>query len=380
MTETFPPEVNGVAMTLSRWMDGMARRGHRLSVLRPRPKETASPVPKGYAEVRLPGLPLPGYPDLRLGLPAYNALRQRWRRDRPDVVHIATEGPLGMSALFAAQSLQLPMVSSFHTNFHSYGAHYGYGFLLPAVVGYLRFLHNQAAVSFAPSEDVIQTLREEGFRHLQLLGRGVDTALFNPGRRDADLRREWGLGENQRAVIHVGRIAAEKNLPFLLKIFRAMQAIDPALKLVLVGDGPLRPKLEPENPDVHFAGTRLGEDLARHYASGDVFLFASITETFGNVVTEALASGLAVLAYDYAAPGRYIMNADNGFLAPFNDESAFLAKALEVARLDPEALGMIREHATASTAALSWEHILDTYESTLESVVHAHAQHGLQTV
>ncbi|MGF1449533.1 MAG: glycosyltransferase family 4 protein [Opitutales bacterium] len=372
MTETFPPEVNGVAMTLSRWMEGMARRGHVLSVWRPRPKDTAAASANGYTEVRLPGLPLPGYPDLRCGLPAYNTLRRRWQQSRPDLVHIATEGPLGMSALFAAQALSLPVVSSFHTNFHSYGAHYGYGFLLHAVVSYLRFLHNQAAVSFAPSEDLIRTLRDEGFRNLQLLGRGVDTALFNPNRRDPQLRREWAMAEDERAVIHVGRVAPEKNLPFLLETFRAMQHVDPKLKLILVGDGPLRAKLEPDNPDVHFAGTQLGEDLARHYASADFFLFASITETFGNVVTEALASGLVVLAYDYAAPGRYIRDGQNGFLAPFDDKAAFQQKALEAARLSEDALRTIRINAAQSMAALSWEHILDTYEATLHEVLRTH--------
>ncbi|MGF1485339.1 MAG: glycosyltransferase family 4 protein [Opitutales bacterium] len=377
VTETFPPEVNGVAMTLSRWMAGMAQRGHTLTVLRPTPKDREATTENcPWTEVRLPGLPLPGYPDLRLGLPVYHSLRNRWSKERPDIVHIATEGPQGMAALFAAQSLQLPLASSFHTNFHSYGSHYGYGFLLDAVVSYLRFLHNQAAVSFAPSEDLIRDLKAEGFRHLRLLGRGVDTRLFNPQRRDTSLRQAWGLSAKDRAVVHVGRIAPEKNLPFLVETFQAMQQVDPGLKLILVGDGPLRSKLETGNADIIFAGMRHGEDLARHYASGDIFLFASITETFGNVVTEALASGLAVLAYDYAAPGRYIDHGHNGFLAPYDDAERFRALALELA--EQKELAAFRQAAAQSMASVSWDRIIDTYEQTLENVIESARQEGAQ--
>jgi glycosyltransferase involved in cell wall biosynthesis len=273
-----------------------------------------------------------------------------------------------MSALFAAGDRGVPVVSSFHTNFHTYGKHYGYGFFIDIALAYLRFLHNRTAVSFAPSRDLIEALRADGFERLELLGRGVDTALFHPGRRDPALRAQWGLKEGEQAVVYVGRLAPEKNIPFLVRTFEAMRARQPRLHLVLVGDGPLRARLEREHPGYHFAGMRHGEDLARHYASGDLFLFPSVTETFGNVVTEAMASGLAVLAYDYAAPGRYIDNDRNGFLVPFEDAEAFRERALALAEA-PEKLGPVREAAAASMAALSWDHIIDHYEQTVRGVL-----------
>ncbi|MDX2111545.1 MAG: glycosyltransferase family 1 protein [Verrucomicrobiota bacterium] len=369
VTETYPPEVNGVAMTLQRLTQGLARRGHQLHVIRPR--QTRVDVTRthdGVEEIPMPGLPLPGYQGLHFGLPAKGRLLQEWRTLRPDIVHIATEGPLGWSAIRAARKLRIPLVSSFHTNFHSYGQHYGFGLLQRVALGYLRYIHNQTLATLAPSQDVIQALTADGFREVGLLGRGVDTELFNPNLRDPILRREWGANEQTPVALYVGRIAGEKNLPLTITAFETMRQLRPDMRMVFVGDGPELRKLKSLYPDYHYAGMRRGEELARHYASGDVFLFASMTETFGNVVTEAMASGLLVLAYDYAAPKQYIANGKNGVLVPFGDGGAYTHAARLLAR-DTSDWGRLRTAARQTAYDIGWANAVLGLEKRYEQLV-----------
>jgi glycosyltransferase involved in cell wall biosynthesis len=360
VTETFPPEINGVSMTLERLVDGLHQRGARIEVVAPyrRDRKDQPRFADVFRSVR--GLPIPRYPDLRFGLPAFRQLRRAWKADPPELLHIATEGPLGWSALRVAKKLNLTVVSSFHTNFHSYGRHYGYGFLTRGVLAWLRYCHNRTRRTFVPSEDLLQKLQEEGFRNLRVFSRGVDTDLFGPHQRDEGLRLRWGADRETPVALYVGRLAAEKNIELCLKATRRMRERIPGLCVVLVGDGPERRRLADKFPEIHFAGMRTGQDLARHYASADCFLFASITETFGNVVTEAMASGLPVLAYDYAAPGRFIRPGENGLLAAYDDGEAFLRCAGEFAALRPRWHEM-GEAARETIAPHAWSSVIETY-------------------
>ena len=360
VTETFPPEVNGVSMTLGRLVQGLGKRGVRVAVIAPRRKDrTAGSRPAGEL-LQVPGLPLPRYPELRFGFPAGDRLRTEWTRTRPDLVHVATEGPLGWSALRVAQHLEIPVVSSFHTNFHSYGSHYGFGFLRSLVLNWLRHCHNQTLRTFVPSTDLMERLEAEGFHNLRLFSRGVDVDLFGPHRRCQALREEWGAAKETPVALYVGRLAGEKNLDLTIRAYRQMKRHLPDLRLVLVGDGPERAKIRRACPEALLAGMQRGESLARHYASADCFLFASITETFGNVVTEAMASGLPVLAYDYAAPARFIRPGLNGMLVPYNDEAAFIDRAIVLARRreDWPAMGAL---ARENLLPHSWDGIIDAY-------------------
>ena len=376
VTETYPPEINGVAMTLSRLVDGLLRLGHEMDVVRPRQgRDDSAARGERLAEWLAPGGPLPGYEGLHFGLPSKRGLVRRWRRHRPDVVHVATEGPLGWSAVRAARALGIPVVSSFHTNFHSYGKHYGYGMFIRVALGWLRHVHNLTRRTFVPSRDLLTTLEADGFRNLRILSRGVDTQLFDPARRNQALRTSWGVDDSTPVAIYVGRLAGEKNIPLTIEAFLAMRELVPELRLVLVGDGPERKRLEREHPEFHFAGLRRGEDLAAHYASGDVFLFASVTETFGNVVTEAMASGLAVLAYDYAAPQQYIINGRNGVKVPYDDGRAFLEAARQLAR-NRSAWPQLRREARETTLTISWDTVIRGYVQELETVLEEAASVG----
>lgn len=364
VTETYPPEVNGVAMTLHRISNELRQQGHSVRIIRPRQSSEAQNA--RYDDTLIvTGLPLPGYDGLRFGLPCSHKLRAHWATDRPDIIYAATEGPLGQSAIKAAAQLDIPIVSGFHTNFHEYMKHYKLPILAKMVQGFLRKTHNKTRRTFAPSQDVITRLEAMGIEGTRLLGRGVDTTLFHPAKRDAALRQRWGVDDDGIVAIFVSRLAAEKNIPLAAKAFEQIKQRHKNVACVFVGDGPERAKLEKAHPDFIFAGMQTGEDLARHYASADLFVFPSVTETFGNVVTEAMASGLVTLAYDYAAPGRYISDGTNGFLAPF-DQSAEFLNATERALEQRAHWPSIRAAARTTAEGLGWAGIVQQFAQDLE--------------
>lgn len=375
VTETWPPEVNGVALTIARVVEGLRARHHSVQLIRPRQDAgDAAALPDadpGFHEVLLRGLPIPRYPHLKMGIPSKKALVELWSRYRPDLVHIVTEGPLGWSALQAARRLKLPVTSDFRTNFHAYMRHYGVGWLRRPVVAYLRKLHNQTLCTFVPTEGLRQSLLAHGFQNLQVVARGVDTTLFDPARRSAALRAQWGASDTTRVVLSVGRLAAEKNLVAVVAGFEALRRIHPDSRLVFVGDGPARRELQDRCPYAVFAGTQTGTALAAHYASADLFLFPSTTETFGNVTTEAMASGLPVLAYDYAAAAEYIRAGYNGQLAPFDQTDVFIAQAVALAG-DP-GLRQIGLRARETALGLGWEHIVVQIERAMRMAMRSAA-------
>lgn len=363
VTETYPPEVNGVAMTNQRLARGLRDRGHELLLVRPNRRGARGE--DGGIEVRtVPGVPVPGYPGLRCGVPLPGRLGRLWERFRPDVVHVATEGPLGWGALRAARRKGIAVTSTFHTNFQDYCADYGAAFLTGATLRYLRWFHNRCALTTVPDPALGERLRRAGFERIVELGRGADTELFSPARRDRELRRSWGAGDRDPVAVYVGRAAAEKNIPLVLEAWKGAREACPALQMVVVGDGPVLRRLRRRWPGVRFAGMRYDEDLARHYASADLFLFGSGTETFGNVVVEALASGLVALTYDYAAGRQFIETGRNGFLAPFGDEAAFRRMAATLARDLPQLDG-VRAAARRTAEAYPWRRTIDRFESLL---------------
>jgi glycosyltransferase involved in cell wall biosynthesis len=369
VTETYPPEVNGVARTIGAMVEGLRARGHAIQLVRPRQGDGDIGIAAAGLETVLKrGFPLPRYQELRMGLPAKRALLRAWRARRPSVVQVVTEGPLGSSAVAAARQLGLPVVSEFHTNFHTYSRHYGFGLFAGLVAGYLRRLHNRAQCTLVPTHEMKAQLAAAGYRELAVVGRGIDAGLFNPERRSAGLRASWGAGERDIVALHVGRLAPEKNLRLFVESVRAMQAVDRRIRVVVVGDGPEAAALRAANRDFVFAGMRAGADLAEHYASADAFLFPSLTETFGNVVTEAMASGLAVVAFDYAAAKQYIRHRETGMLVPLAAADPFVASAQELAA-DPQLRERVSAGARALARELTWDRVLDDLERALHAVI-----------
>jgi glycosyltransferase involved in cell wall biosynthesis len=361
VTETYPPEVNGVANTVAKVVEGLRARNHTVQLVRPRQAQVDQTG--GHDEVLTKGMAIPMYAHLRMGAPSKGRLVKLWSMRRPDVVHIATEGPLGWSALQAAVKLKLPVCSDFRTNFQAYSQHYGIGWLQKPIMAYLRKFHNRCHSTMVPTEALRNQLEALGLNGLSVVARGVDTRLFSPQKRSDNLRAQWGAAPGDVVVLHVGRLAAEKNLTVLQQAFERILQTEPRARIVVVGDGPARAQMQASCPQAHFAGFQSGETLAAHYASSDIFLFPSLTETYGNVTPEAMASGLAVVAFNDAAAGQLITHWHNGLLAPKTDPAEFLRLSQELAadasmreKFGPLARFKVQEH--------GWEAILRSIEET----------------
>ncbi len=367
VSETFPPEINGVANTIRHLCQGLIQRGHQVTVVRPRQahEKTGLLESSGNSlfsrELIVSGLPLPGYTDLRLGVARPATLRKLWQSRRPDSIYVATQGPLGVAAVTAAKRLGIPVSSGFHTNFHSYSRYYGLGALERILCAYGRWFHNRTAITLVPTRQTQAVTRKMGITNTGLWSRGVDCQRFAPHKRDPSLRQSWGLTDNDRAVLYVGRLASEKNLRMAAACFERIRGLHPHARFILVGDGPLRQPLEERHPDYVFCGTQRGESLARHYASGDLFLFPSKTDTFGNVVLEAMASGLGVVAFDDAAAAEHIRHDDNGLKAALCEDEAFINNALRLAD-QPSLLNRLRAQARLDALDLSWNSQIEQFE------------------
>jgi glycosyltransferase involved in cell wall biosynthesis len=366
VSETYPPEVNGVALTVHSLATGLAARGHTVELVRPRQRAATADEP-GIAVLELRGAALPRYPSLRLGLPAGRVLRERWRRLRPDAIYVATEGPLGRSALQTANRLGIAVVTGFHTRFDSYASHYGASFLAPAVRAYLRRFHRRSAATLVPTQALADELRAQGVSNARVLPRAVDTELFHPRHRDPALRASWGAKGDTPVVLYVGRIAPEKNLELAVQTFRAIQQQVPRARYVWVGDGPSRGALQAAHPDFIFAGVQRDTALARHYASADLFPFPSLSETFGNVVIEALAAGVPVVAYADGAAREHVRNARNGYGVAPGDATAFVAAAATLAG-NPSLIRHMGRAAQASVMQLSPEAVVREFEALLRQL------------
>jgi glycosyltransferase involved in cell wall biosynthesis len=378
VTETYPPEVNGVALTVHSLASGMARRGHLVNLVRPRqPAQTLSKDEPGIETLQVRGVSLPRYAGLRFGLPAGRQLAHHWREYRPDVIYIATEGPLGWSAMSAARRLGIPVATGFHTRFDTYAAHYGLGLLTRWVRNQLKRFHNRGGATVVPTQALADELRDMGLDHVRLLRRAVDTLLFHPGCRDETLRARWGVRGDAPVVLYVGRIAPEKNLALAVKAFRALQERVPGARYVWVGDGPARAQLAATHPDFIFVGVQRGEALARHYASADLFVFPSLSETFGNVILEALAAGVPVVAYAEGAAREHIEDGVNGIRLNAGDEAGFIERSVALGA-DPQRLRAMGNVAHASVASLAPEVVITDFEKLLRTLAeeHTHERHA----
>jgi len=371
VTETYPPEVNGVARTVALMVNGLRARGHEIELVRPRQGAQDRALEEDAFRERLrPGFRIPRYPQLRMGLPSRGALLRAWSARAPDVVHIATEGPLGGSALAAARALGIPVATDFHTNFDAYSGHYGAGWFAGLVRAHLRRFHNRAGCTMVPTDELAVQLARHGFKRLRVVGRGVDSSVFSPAKRSTELRARWNAAEDTPVALCVSRFAPEKNFPLVLEAYRAMRAVRPDTRLVLVGDGPMAGELKRTSEGIVVAGRLVNGALSAHYASADIFLFPSTTETFGNVTMEAMASGLAVVACDYAAARQHIVHGRSGLLVPVDDRVGFIEKAAVLAS-DLQRARTLGRNARAVAEPLGWDKVVGDFEAVLQETAGA---------
>lgn len=366
VSETWSPDINGVAHTLKQIGNELHHRGHALQLIRPRPADGSGSRADGMeAELQVRGMSVPGYREVRLGMPATRAILRLWGEQRPDVVYLATQGPLGWSAQRAAHRLSIPVVGGWHTNFDHYCADYGIAWLTPLVRQRLRTFHNRCAATLVPTRQQANNLGNQGIDRLRVMARGIDGECFSPEKRDPALRQSWGADAHGPVALHVGRLAPEKNLDQLRETFHTMLAARPDLTLVIVGDGPGRQALQKALPEAHFTGFIDLQSLTRHYASADIFVFPSLSETWGNVVLEAMASGLAVVAYRHAAGDELIDNDVNGVSLATDDAEGFREAAAQLC-LEPARYVRLGRAARTHALAYRWSAITDDFLATLE--------------
>lgn len=360
VTDTFLPDVNGVAMTLGKLTENLKLSGHYVHII-----HTGEVVKLGETGVK--SMALPGYKAVRVGLPSPLQLRKRWRRKRPDVIYVATESPLGISAINAARELKIPVAAGFHTNFHQYLKDYKLSKIERPALALLRKIHNKCDCTIVPSEYALKTLKSAGFKDLRMLGRGIDHQQFSPSRRSNLLRASWGASPESPVAIIVGRLAAEKNLEFALNSLEKMKLTTPDLKVVVVGDGPLETRLKIKFAGVHFAGVLRGDSLGVHYASADLLVFTSESETFGNVLLEGMASGNVTVSYRYAASAQFINHGVNGYNCELGNEADFeliLSVALGNYRNQE-----VKDAAIETVKPFTWGAITDVFTDHLKEII-----------
>jgi len=357
-SEVYWPMVSGVGVTLLRLTRALEQRGHQVRVY-----SATYVLPDGQPDRpevhRSPSVPLFLYPDVQWAFPRLREIVQDLERFDPDVVHVATEFALGLSGMKAARQLKLPVVASAHTDYDKYAARYGVEWALRVGWHYLRWFYGQAHRVLCPSVIYQQHLQKRGIAHTGIWSRGVDPKEFHPQFRSDAYRSRLGLGPDDLLVTYIGRIAREKNLPQLLKAWTMLQPERGSAALAFVGQGPLEDGIRRKNlPGVHVLGLLHDRELAEAYASADIFVFPSSTETFGNSLLEAMGSGLPCLAVGAGGVLEFARQGRNALLVGPNNAPA-LAQGLRRLLLEPSLRQQLAAGGLATAAERSWDEVYD---------------------
>ena len=362
-TESFLPKTDGVANTLCHVLDHLARRGHASLLFAP------AGGPARYAQtpvIGLTALPFPLYPELKLVPPTVD-VGDRLRTFSPDLIHVFNPVSLGIAGLRHARQMGVPVAASYQTDLPGFAARWGLGFVSDLLWDFLRWVHDQADLNFCPSRFTLQELQGRGFRNLRVWGRGVDTERFHPRHASAEWRARLSDGHPEAPlIVTVGRIAPEKRIAMLRPVLEAL----PQARLAIIGDGPARWLLESQfagTPTV-FTGYLRGADLAAAYAAADIFVLTGANETFGNVVLEAMASGLPVVAPNTGGQMDHVKDSENGLIYTAEDNDAL---TVAVARLAAD-LPLARRLGQAGRAYAEqqrWDHILDGLAADWQALI-----------
>jgi phosphatidylinositol alpha 1,6-mannosyltransferase len=370
ITESFAPDLNGVSNCVQRVAAHLAQRGHQPLIIAPEPASTTradQPGPFPYPVERVPSVSLPGYPGFRLGLPS-RAIRSALTRHGTDLVHLASPVFLGASGGTVTRHLGLPSIAVYQTDIPAYARAYGWhGAGEAAAWRWLRRIHNGADRTLAPSSAVMTQLRAHGFERLWLWGRGVDLTCFGPGNRSDELRRQLAPGGEVLAG-YVGRLATEKRVDLLAGVARL-----PGVRLVVVGGGPAAEALRERMPTAVFLGEQRGAQLARTYASLDVFVHSGPHETFGQTLQEAAASGIPVVAPAAGGPLDLVDHGVTGFLAEPGHEAAITAAVAQLAA-DPELRAAQGEAGRRKVQTRTWTALGDQLIGHYHEVLQPSAQ------
>lgn len=321
---------DGVSLTLNRLVSYLESVG--MDVLVVAPTIDNPPIDHAGRLVTVNSFSLPGRKEYRISLGLQEEVQKEIIRFKPDLMHIATPDLTGWRSLLFAEEYGIPVVSSYHTHFTSYLEYYKLKWAEPIIWGYLRWFYNNCLHTYVPSHSMIEELTRQGIKcKLNLWARGIDVDRFNPAKRDIDWRRSVGIADDDILVSFVSRLVWEKEMETLRSTFIDLMKINPKIKTVIVGDGPAGEALRNTMPDTTFMGYQSGNELARMYASSDIFMFPSITETFGNVTLEAMASGVPAVVANAQGNNSLVMNNFNGFLVTPRDIPEFVRQINKIA-------------------------------------------------
>jgi phosphatidylinositol alpha 1,6-mannosyltransferase len=375
-TDTYPPQVNGVSVVTALSVAGLRDRGWECAVVAPRYPAAEATV---FTEARtggesvlepIPSIPMPGYPDVRLAAPWYGAIAGLVRRFRPHLIHSETEFMLGRLGQVAGRRAGVPLVSSYHTDFAKYAVAYGMPWMQGPISRYIARFHQRSRRTYTPSYPAREDLLQAGVRDVEVWGRGVDIEAYHPRHRSAAWRDRLDLGD-RFTFVYVGRLAAEKRVEQIVAAYRvAQRALPPdSTRLVIAGAGPQAAAVRDDPP----AGTLFLGYLDRRlelpalYASADAFVFASLTETLGLVVLEAMASGLAVIATPAGGVADHLRDGVNGLAVAPGDVSAMAAAMVTLAS-DRALTRRLAVGARATADGLSWDRELDRLDASYRDV------------
>lgn len=364
-TDTFTPQVNGVACTLQRLVEHLEKQGVEYRLFVPKAKEEDLFSTKVH---RFLSIPFFLYPDCRLALPNVYSIRKELEVFNPDLIHIATPFNMGLAGLYYGKKLNIPIVGSYHTDFDQYLDYYDLAFLSKPVWKYMHWFHQSFLRTFVPSENTKKELQRRGFSNLSIWSRGVNCDTFHPSYADSLLRERYHIQE-PHLITYVGRLAPEKNLELLMK---TSQNLPPSIKKdvhwLIVGDGPLKASLKKEAPaNMTFTGFQNGKTLTKLYASSSLFFFPSSTETFGNVVLEALACGTPVIGARAGGVQEIIQHNETGWLCEPDDLQAFTSAVVHLVEQDDQRITM-GENARRYALTRSWEAVFSRLLSEYEEV------------
>ncbi|NPV91841.1 MAG: glycosyltransferase family 1 protein [Firmicutes bacterium] len=354
-SDTSLNQINGVAVNLLKMKDYMDRKGIQYRFFVPGASSDRN-VLGSIINSRSFNFLL--YPECRIALPRYDVIKKELDRFRPDIIHLVNEFSMGLAGLKYGLGNHLPLVGSFHTNIPGYLRYYRAGFLENTAWRYMRWFHGHCLVNFCPSIDTMEELDKRGFINPEVLENGIDTDRFSPVWRDRGVLEKYGIAEST-VLLYVGRVAPEKDLDLLLDAMELLNRSGVDCRLLVVGDGPSRKKLEARNVDnVVFAGYLTGEELLTVFASADIFAFPSRTETFGNVVLEAMSSGLPVAAVYGGGVRDHLLHLQNGIACEPGDCRA-MADALQRLVEDPGLRETLGRNAREYALTKSWNRVFD---------------------
>lgn len=370
VTETWPPEINGVAHALLQLCKGLQKQGHKILLICPEQHHVCTEF-KPYNECLVKAHCIPKYSNLQFGRLQFLKIHQAVEAFAPDIIHIVTEGSLGLAAQQLAKFHKIQVSSGFHSSFQEFSRFFDLVFLLKPIQGYLKWFHNNTDLTCVPSRDTAQALKQFDIScPVAIVGRGVDPDTFSPKWRSSDLRYAWGVSGDTRVMLYVGRLSPEKEIDVLIKTYFVLRQLHQQdIRLVIVGDGPDRTRLQQLNQDgsILFTGSLTGKNLSEVYASADVFCFASQVETFGNVVLEAMASGLPVIAYDYACANLHVRHGQTGWLSRLGNQQDFIQQLLGLP--DLHRLRQMGVQARKKAETVGWQYPVRQFEQALYSLV-----------